>query len=418
MDGKSCVVEVFPTADSNEFPLLFDNVFRDGHGFIITYNITSRASFDSVMKHFNRIARSKGIDMHNDTAKGIRCHQLPIILLGINNEPGSERQVANDTGMQFARDIRCDFYEVSTGENSGVENIFNEMVRKVRILRLRQRLNPDITPNWWAGEGVGQLGRLLSDDSNMLLAVDDNKVLKVDYGTVKSMEKLENERRTYRHLDQKRALPNILTCFDSEDPRGLVLECCWETARSRINRRGPRDDEQIYKWAQQSVHALVFLHSSGIIHGDFGCHRMLLDRDDNIKVCGFSNAKIATLEDLSTSTLQKLGSEMTVVSQGEDRTLVHVEFPTNPVLSDLFAFGSAIYEMVTRKFPTDGVPDDLVESQTSGIYFSLAYQSMLESDECLREVMERCWKQIYSSAAEISRDVGPRALATGLTLKD
>lgn len=44
-----------------------------------------------------------------------------------------------------------------------------------------------------------------------------------------------------------------------------------------------------------------------------------------------------------------------------DSALWYLWHPANPVKKDLFAFGSAIYEMAT-KAPTDKTPDDLAST--------------------------------------------------------
>jgi hypothetical protein len=65
----------------------------------------------------------------------------------------------------------------------------------------------------------------------MVFAINDLKVIKVGFGSEPSKADIETERRAFRIFEKARdRSPHVLRCFETDNPRGLVLECCHETS--------------------------------------------------------------------------------------------------------------------------------------------------------------------------------------------
>jgi serine/threonine protein kinase len=69
------------------------------------------------------------------------------------------------------------------------------------------------------------------------------------------------------------------------------------------------------------------------------------------------------------------------------------------VITDLFALGSTIYEIMTSGKPYENLPDDEVESRyRQGIFPNV-------KTICCGEVIESCWRAELVSAAEVMRSI-------------
>ncbi len=107
-----------------------------------------------------------------------------------------------------------------------------------------------------------------------------------------------------------------------------------------------------YKIATHIASALVHLHRNNIIHRDLKSHNVLLDRENNAKVCDFGLAEIRAYT-ASTST-QRATSTATMESiQGTVAWMAPECLkrgrPSDKV--DVWAFGMIVWEMLTRKLP-------------------------------------------------------------------
>ena len=99
-DNRSYYVDVFDMAGQEEYTALPEQDIRDREGFVIVYSVASRSSFARIAKSYNQIC---------------------LIL-----KPGST----------LARELRCDFVEVSAKNYVNVENMFYNLVRQMHSKRL------------------------------------------------------------------------------------------------------------------------------------------------------------------------------------------------------------------------------------------------------------------------------------------
>jgi serine/threonine protein kinase len=125
----------------------------------------------------------------------------------------------------------------------------------------RQEWDGDIQELTCIGNGV----------SGIVFAIDELKVAKIALGTTRSSEDIETERKVYRRLKQRRKKAKcqyIVKCYETDNPRGIVLERCKESVRSRIRSSLPLPSEQKTRLAREATEGLAYLHDGGIVQGD------------------------------------------------------------------------------------------------------------------------------------------------------
>lgn len=104
----------------------------------------------------------------------------------------------------------------------------------------------------------------------MVLAIDDQRVAKIDTGSLKSVGDIEIERAAYRELSNP-GNPYVLRCYEIDNPNGLVLERCTHTVRTRLQshyscKKPP--ENLVRDWVHEAVKGLAYVHQCGIIQGD------------------------------------------------------------------------------------------------------------------------------------------------------
>lgn len=120
IDNETALLDILDTAGQEEFSSMQDQWMRDGKGFLLVYNITSRPTFDEVSVLHEKILRTKDTD------------KVPIVLVGNKCDLKDERQVEYTEGAEWAKKRNCPFYETSAKIKLNNEACFFELVREIR----------------------------------------------------------------------------------------------------------------------------------------------------------------------------------------------------------------------------------------------------------------------------------------------
>jgi len=150
VDERMCFVEVIDTAGQEEYATLRDQWVREGQGFILVYSIASRSSFDRLEVFRQSMMRVKRV--------------RPIFMLvGNKNDKTNEREVSHEEGFRMAQHFGCDFMETSAKTSQNVENLFTQLVRKLRDTKSDSR-SPTVPegsglPSRRNGKGKGKDGK-------------------------------------------------------------------------------------------------------------------------------------------------------------------------------------------------------------------------------------------------------------------
>ncbi len=174
-------------------------------------------------------------------------------------------------------------------------------------------------------------------------------------------EKVADPERKRRFVQEAKAAsalnhPNIVHIYDIAEADGIQFIAMeyvpGKTLDQMIGRKGLRLNETL-KCAVQIADALAKAHSAGIVHRDLKPSNVMVTGDGLVKVLDFGLAKLIerTSEFGETATMQAdekpETAEGTIVGTVAYMSPEQAEGKPVDARSDLFAFGSLLYEMVT-----------------------------------------------------------------------
>jgi GTPase KRas protein len=128
------MLEVDVLNSGQEYEVLRDYQIRDGEAFMLVYSISSRSSFASIRRFHAQVMRVK--ESQTDSCSFI-C------LVGNKCDKVTEREVSTEEGLALAKELGCEFFEVSSKDGVNIEAPFYGLVRAMRKQRTTVPKKPD-----------------------------------------------------------------------------------------------------------------------------------------------------------------------------------------------------------------------------------------------------------------------------------
>merc|ERR1711982_234208 len=120
------LLDILDTAGQEEYSAMRDQYMRTGQGFLCTYAITSRSSFDEITSFREQILRVKDED------------KVPMVLVGNKCDLEEERQVTAVEGQDLAKSFGCPIYETSAKAEVSLKKLsMNLFVKLEKIMKQR-----------------------------------------------------------------------------------------------------------------------------------------------------------------------------------------------------------------------------------------------------------------------------------------
>ncbi len=226
-------------------------------------------------------------------------------------------------------------------------------------------------------------------------------------GDPKSLERFTREARAASQLNH----PNICTIHGIEDNSGhpfIVMEKLeGESLKAHIAGHAMAIEE-VLDVGVQVADALVASHAKGIVHRDIKPANIFLTPSGQVKVLDFGLAKLVHAEDdggadLSLTAVGVIPGTAVYMSPEQARS------ETIDARSDLFSFGTVLYEMSTGKKPFTGnnslVTLDAVLHSKPVPPKDLNPKIPIELEGIIGKAMEKDRTHRYPSAAEMRSDL-------------
>jgi Tol biopolymer transport system component/serine/threonine protein kinase len=220
-----------------------------------------------------------------------------------------------------------------------------------RQLAPRAELGPYVIEAPLGSGGMGEVYRGRHSRLKRKVAI---KVLPASFvGDPDRIARFEREARAASALNHA----NIVHIYDIADADGvpfIAMEyVVGKTLAELIGDKRLRLNETL-KYAAQMAAALAAAHSAGIIHRDLKPSNIMVTENGLVKVLDFGLAKMTEIttggfgEAVSTKTLEDSGTEQgTIFGTTAYMSPEQAEGKKVDARSDIFSFGSVLYEMVT-----------------------------------------------------------------------
>jgi serine/threonine protein kinase len=172
----------------------------------------------------------------------------------------------------------------------------------------------------------------------------------------------ERRRRFVQEAQAASALnhPNIITIYDivSEgDAQFMVMEfVSGNTLHDSITANG-LPVPQVLQYGAQMADALAAAHAAGIVHRDLKPSNVMITRSGLVKVLDFGLAKLTDLNptgDEQANDLGPLTQEGAILGTVSYMSPEQAEGKPVDARSDIFSFGSVLYEMISGRRAFDG----------------------------------------------------------------
>ncbi|XP_015243521.1 PREDICTED: GTP-binding protein REM 1 isoform X2 [Cyprinodon variegatus] len=127
VDGEETTLILMDTWESDKLkkgdPACHDDCLKVGSAYVIVYSVTDRSSFDSAAELRITLRRAR------------QAENLPIILVGNKSDLVRAREVAVEEGRACAVVFDCKFIETSASLQHNVSELFEGVVRQIRLRR-------------------------------------------------------------------------------------------------------------------------------------------------------------------------------------------------------------------------------------------------------------------------------------------
>ena len=223
---------------------------------------------------------------------------------------------------------------------------------------------------------------LAAGKSGVVYGIDPERVLKEfhdgDGGKI--------ERRVYQRLGSH---PNIAKVLDTRTDGSIILER--GTPLRTILRASSANEIPIptkVHWLRHAAEGYRYLHARDIIHSDIGCNNLILMGKDHIKLIDFEGCSI---DGGPADSCYEWFSYCPSIPRVSRRT-------------DIFAFGCAIYEVLTGRPPYHELEkSDEPYKQVEELYANQYFPDITNLPLC--QLIQSCWYGDINSMSEVIQEL-------------
>jgi len=120
IDGVTCILDILDTAGQEDMKMLRSQWVQDRDGFLLTFNLTDRTTFEEIAQFYNLIREVKDIEEVN----------LPLVIVGNKSDLVDKRQVSKQEGQNLAQKYKASYVETSAKSGENVTEAFEMLIRK------------------------------------------------------------------------------------------------------------------------------------------------------------------------------------------------------------------------------------------------------------------------------------------------
>ena len=120
VDDENYKLHIFDLAGQERFRSIVTSYYRQNHGIILAFDITNKESFDNLKRWVAEI------DKYSDL-------NVSIILVGTKLDLQSKREISVEQASEYAKDLRVNYYEISSKDNINIDKVFIDITRQIKL---------------------------------------------------------------------------------------------------------------------------------------------------------------------------------------------------------------------------------------------------------------------------------------------
>ncbi|XP_067905961.1 GTP-binding protein RAD [Heterodontus francisci] len=161
VDGEEANLLVFDIWEQDDTNWIQDHCMKLGDAYIIVYSVTDRSSFEKASELRIQLRRVR------------QTEDIPIILVGNKSDLVRSREVSVDEGRSCAVVFNCKFIETSAALHHNVRDLFEGIIRQIRLRRDSKEANERRLASTKRRESIGQkakrfLGRIVARNNKKM----------------------------------------------------------------------------------------------------------------------------------------------------------------------------------------------------------------------------------------------------------
>ncbi|XP_015729549.1 GTP-binding protein RAD [Coturnix japonica] len=161
VDGEEASLVVFDIWEQDDSQWLQNHCMKMGDAYIIVYSVTDKVSFEKASELRIQLRRAR------------QTEDIPIILVGNKSDLVRSREVSVDEGRACAVVFDCKFIETSAAVQHNVKELFEGIVRQIRLRKDSKEDNARRMANTKRRESIGKkakrfLGRIVAKNNKKM----------------------------------------------------------------------------------------------------------------------------------------------------------------------------------------------------------------------------------------------------------
>jgi Tol biopolymer transport system component len=250
--------------------------------------------------------------------------------------------------------------------------------------------------------GAGGMGEVYeAKDARLGRRVALKVLPAAEAGDERSRERLIQEARAAAQLDH----PHICTVYEVGEQNGhafIAMQLVEGETLDRRMRRGPLSIATIVGIARQVAEALAAAHARGIVHRDIKPQNVMISSGDYVRVLDFGLAKSMEPANDSQDTVRRLTATGLVAGTVPYMSPEQLRGEPVDARSDIFSFGTLLYEMATRAHPFAGGNS---ADTTSAILTRDPVAADFPAPPELRRIVRKCLEKDRDRRYQSTRDL-------------
>ncbi|XP_053255668.1 GTP-binding protein RAD [Podarcis raffonei] len=161
VDGEEASLVVFDIWEQDDSQWLQNHCMKMGDAYIIVYSVTDKVSFEKASELRIQLRRAR------------QTEDIPIILVGNKSDLVRSREVSVDEGRACAVVFDCKFIETSAALHHNVKDLFEGIIRQIRLRKDSKEDNARRMANTKRRESISKkakrfLGRIVAKNNKKM----------------------------------------------------------------------------------------------------------------------------------------------------------------------------------------------------------------------------------------------------------